>query len=95
MLGSPSLDERKEGKRNPGFHAGLCSLISFSTLFILPWYLFYQLYPLLAGIFIPEASGFWQVSGLAHGSFCPSSLNSTFSDVLSYRAVSIWFIWQG
>lgn len=86
MLGSPSLDEKKEGKRNPGFHAGVCSLISFPTLFILPWALFLSTgsYPYWQG-YLYQAFGFYSwVSGLAHGSFFPSSLNSTFSDALSY-----------
>lgn len=35
---SPSWDERKGGQRNPGFHAGVSSLIGFSTLLLLPWF---------------------------------------------------------
>ena len=68
MLGSPSLDERKEGKRNPGFHAGVCSLISFSTLFILPWYLFYQLGDTLIGRDI-YTRGIWFLAGFRTGTW--------------------------
>lgn len=95
MLGSPSLDEKKEGKRNPGFHAGLFSELVPHCSFFPGTYFVNWVIPLLAGIFIPEAFGFWWVSGLAHGSFFfPKFIEFHFQRCLILLSCFVWLIWQ-